>query len=307
MPDKLEPIFGLSDEDATGVPEQQGDAPVGSEPEPNQTPQAGDQQITGPDQGHPDQDAGTQPQGHSGGTRLWAGKYQSPEELERSYQELQRKLGEQGQQLGQMQQQYQQLIAYLQQMQTVPQQPQVNNGQTDETMDPVQFVQELETKGPKVVEQLAERVARRILEQEGQALGQGLQQFFGPMYQYYTQAQLKDFYRGQVEELKSKYQDFSDYSDDMKQVLREQPTLLLMNGGMETAYLVAKARKAQSLQQQVPQTAAMQQATTQMKRAAQMPSASGGGVRAQQQQTTPEEALKQAIFGDLNKPQGIFG
>src|SRR5690606_12592663 len=162
----------------------------------------------------PDTDAEAQQQGHPG-QKLWAGKYQTPEDLERSYQELQRKLGEQGQQLGMMQQQYQQLLSYLQQLQTMqgyqqPQQPSAHKQlrELESAMSTDEILKKLESEGPKVVEQVAESVARRILEQDGQAIGEGLGQLLGPMYQYCMQAQLREHHQGQINSLKSKYQDF---------------------------------------------------------------------------------------------------
>jgi len=171
MPDNVQHIFGLSDEDVAGVPET-GDAPHTPETQPDQAPETVDPQPQdGPDKGHPDTDVGAQQQGHPG-QKLWAGKYQTPEDLERSYEELQRKLGEQGQQLGTLQQQYQQLLAYLQQAQAVQgyQQPAAQHPaqklrEPEPAMSPDEFLDKLESEGPKVVEQLAERVARRLLEQ----------------------------------------------------------------------------------------------------------------------------------------------
>src|SRR5690606_30813977 len=97
MPDSVQHIFVLIDEDAAGVPET-GDAAHTPETQPDQAPETVDPQPQdGPDKGHPDTDVGAQQQGHPG-QKLWAGKYQTPEDLERSYEELQRKLGEQGQQ-----------------------------------------------------------------------------------------------------------------------------------------------------------------------------------------------------------------
>ena len=314
QPENTDYLFGLSDDDSAGVPNQ-GDAPEGAEPEPNQAPEAGYQPThTGPDEGHPDTDAGDQPQGHPGQQKLWAGKYQSPEDLERSYQELEKKLGEQGNQLGTLQQQYQQLLTYLQQVQAMqptssPPQP-ASQGKLrapEPDMDPDTFLQKLEAEGPKVVAEVAERVTRNVLEQEGQALGQGLSQFLSPMYQYYMQAQLRDTIKGQIKSLESKYQDFKDYKRDMYDVVNEQPALLFQQGGLELAYLAAKARKAQTTQQAVPQTAAMQQAMDSVKKAAQMPSSTAGNARKKQDQPSPEDAIKMAVFGDPGKPQGIFG
>jgi len=309
----MQHIFGLSDEDVAGVPET-GDAPHTPEAQPDQAPETVDTHPQdGPDKGYPDTDVGAQQQGHPG-QKLWAGKYQTPEDLERGYEELQRKLGEQGQQLGTLQQQYQQLLAYLQQAQAVQgyQQPAAQHPaqklrEPEPAMSPDEFLNKLESEGPKVVEQLAERVARRILEQEGQAIGQALGQLLGPMYQYYTQAQLQEHFRGQIKSLKSKYQDFDEYRRDMFEVIKEQPVLAMQPGGLELAYLAAKARKAQTVQQQVPQTAAIQQAMNTVKKAAQMPAPTAGNASRQQAQPSPEEIIKRQIFGDPGQPQGIFG
>ncbi len=313
MPDNVQHIFGLSDEDVAGVPET-GDAPHTPETQPDQAPETVDPQPQdGPDKGHPDTDVGAQQQGHPG-EKLWAGKYQTPEDLERSYEELQRKLGEQGQQLGTLQQQYQQLLAYLQQTQAVQgyqqpvaQHPAQKLREPEPAISPDEFLDKLESEGPKVVEQLAERVARRRLEQEGQVIGQTLGQLLGPMYQHYMQAQLRENFQGQINSLKSKYQDFDEYRRDMFEVVKEQPALLMQSGGLELAYLAAKARKAQTVQQQVPQTAALQQAMDVTKKAAQMPSPTAGNAHRQQTKLPPEEVIKRQIFGDPGQPQGIFG
>jgi len=314
MPDNVQHIFGLSDEDVAGVPET-GDAPHTPETQPDQAPETVDPQPQdGPDKGHPDTDVGAQQQQGHPGQKLWAGKYQTPEDLERSYEELQRKLGEQGQQLGTLQQQYQQLLAYLQQTQAVQgyqqpvaQQPAQKLREPEPAMSPDEFLDKLESEGPKVVEQLAERVARRLLEQEGQVIGQALGQLLGPMYQYYMQAQLREHFQGQINSLKSKYQDFDEYRRDMFEVIKEQPVLAMQSGGLELAYLAAKARKAQTVQQQVPQTAAIQQAMNTVKKAAQMPAPTAGNASRQQAQPSPEEVIKRQIFGDPGQPQGIFG
>lgn len=313
MPDNVQHIFGLSDEDVAGVPET-GDAPHTPETQPDQAPEAVDTQPQdGPDKGHPDTDVGAQQQGHPG-QKLWAGKYQTPEDLERSYEELQRKLGEQGQQLGTLQQQYQQLLAYLQQTQAVQgyqqpvaQHPAQKLREPEPAMSPDEFLNKLESEGPKVVEQVAERVARRILEQEGQVIGQGLGQILGPMYQYYIQSQLRGHLQGQINSLKSKYQDFDEYRRDLFEIVKEQPALVAQPGGLELAYLAAKARKGQAVQQQVPQTAALQQAMNVTKKAAQMPSPTAGNAHRQQTKLPPEEAIKRQIFGDPGQTQGIFG
>jgi len=313
VPDKVQHIFGLSDEDVAGVPET-GDAPHTPETQPDQAPETVDTHPQdGPDKGHPDTDVGAQQQGHPG-QKLWAGKYQTPEDLERGYEELQRKLGEQGQQLGTLQQQYQQLLAYLQQTQAVQgyQQPAAQHPaqklrELEPAMSPDEFLDKLESEGPKVVEQLAERVARRLLEQEGQVIGQALGQLLGPMYQHYMQAQLREHFQGQINSLKSKYQDFDEYRRDMFEVIKEQPVLAMQSGGLELAYLAAKARKAQTVQQQVPQTAAIQQAMNTVKKAAQMPAPTAGNASRQQAQPSPEEVIKRQIFGDPGQPQGIFG
>jgi len=54
-------------------------------------------------------------------------------------------------------------------------------------------------------------------------IGQALGQLLGPMYQYYTQAQLREHFQGQINSLKSKYQDFDEYRRDMFEVIKEQP------------------------------------------------------------------------------------
>src|SRR5690606_1431500 len=152
----------------------------------------------------------------------------------------------------------QQLLAYLQQTQAVQgyqqpvaQHPAQKLREPEPAMGPDEFLDKMESEGPQVAEQLAERVARRLLGQEGQVIGQALGQLLGPMYQHYTQRQLREHFEGQVDALKSKYQGFEEDRRDMFEVVKEQPALLMQPGGLELEYLAAKARKAQTVQQQV--------------------------------------------------------
>src|SRR5690606_41218567 len=122
------------------------------------------------------------------------------------------------------------------------------------------------------------------LRMSGRVIGERLDHLSGPMYPHYMQAQLREHFRGQINSLKSKYQDFDEYRRDMFEVIKEQPVLAMQSGGLELAYLAAKARKAQTVQQQVPQTAAIQQAMNTVKKAAQMPAPTAGNASRQQAQ-----------------------
>src|SRR5690606_14286920 len=121
-----------------------------------------------------------------------------------------------------------------------------------------------------------------LLEQEGQVIGQALGQLLGPMYQHYMQAQLREPFQGQINSLKSKYQEFDEYRRDMFEVVKEQPALLMQSGGLELAYLAAKARTVRTVQQRAPQTAAVPPAMDGTEKAAQTPSPTAGNAHRQQ-------------------------
>src|SRR5690606_34845225 len=202
----MQHIFGLSDEDVAGVPET-GDAPHTPEAQPDQAPETVDTHPQdGPDKGYPDTDVGAQQQGHPG-QKLWAGKYQTPEDLERGYEELQRKLGEQGQQLGTLQQQYQQLLAYLQQAQAVQgyQQPAAQHPaqklrEPEPAISPEEFLDKSSAElwagkyqTPEDLERGYEELQRKLGEQ-GQQLGT-LQQQYQQLLAYLQQAQAVQGYQ----------------------------------------------------------------------------------------------------------------
>lgn len=301
MPDN-QPIFGVNpdeDEHSSAPVEGQavegegteGQAPrEGISPDIRSDPLQGGQPVEGREEDTPS----GEPQ------RLYAGKFDSPDKLEQSYEELQRKLGQQGNALGQMQQQYNQLLQYVQQMQVAQQTtPRTQQAEPAQQVDPGRFIEDLEARGPAVIEELVNRIVTQRWAQEGEVLGQGIAQTLQPLYQHYMQSQLRESVQGQINSARSKHNDFDDYREDVKRIIGEQPQLLSLPTGVEVAYQMAKAQRGGQ------QTAAMQQMTAAQKRAAQMPS-SGAGGRPQQQQISPEDAIRQAVFGTPNS-QGVFG
>src|SRR5690625_371589 len=302
MPEE-QPIFGVNEEEGFGTTPQEG-TPAESDPEQQAPPREGEPPAlpVDPHEGQPTGGGGdTDPQGEP--QRLYAGKFDSPEKLEQSYEELQRKLGQQGNALGQMQQQYNQLVQYIQQTQMQQRQvPPPQQAGPAQQVDPARFIEELESKGPSVIEEMINRAVTERLTQEGEVLGQSLQQVLQPLYAQDAEGQLRQAVQGQMNRSEERRGDFDEYREDVKRIFGEQPQLLQSPMGVETAYLMARNQRGGI----APQTAAMQQVTAAQKRAAQMPSSGTGVARQQQQQISPEDAIKQGIFGAPNA-KGVFG
>src|SRR5690625_2486731 len=215
----------------------------------------------------------------------------------------QRNPGKKENALAKMQQQHTQLVQYIQQPRMQQRQvPPPQQAGPAQQVDPARFIEDLESKGPSVIEEMINRAVTERLTQEGEVLGQSLQQVLQPLYAQYAEGQLRQAVQGQINSARQKYGDFDEYREDVKRIFGEQPQLLQSPMGVETAYLMARNQRGGI----AAQTAAMQQVTAAQKRAAQMPSSGTGVARQQQQQISTEDAIKQGIFGAPNA-KGVFG
>lgn len=288
-------IFGSLEEGSANAPapeEGQPDQQIQSQ-EPSQAPEQGEPQSQAPDNTGQPQGSVDDPsqQGQPDG------QFKSPEDLARSYQELRSAYNRRDEEISQLRQQNQQLMAYLQQamyagypQQGQPQQQAPAQAQ-EQQVDPEQWMEELQRKGPAAVQE----IVNREVEKQARELGVGLQQLLTPLFQYYQVAQYRDGINAQIRQLAQKYPDAGQYADEMEKVAKENVNLLLLPNGAEMIYQAAKLRVLESQNRQ-------QQSHAQ-KRAAQMPST---GASRPGPQPTPEDIIRQQVFGAVGKPQGIF-
>src|SRR5690606_21481929 len=141
--------------------------------EPSQAPGLETPQAQAPDTGQPE---GSVDDGSQQGQPEVSGQFKSLEDLQRSYQELRSAYNRRDQAISQLRQQNQQLMAYLQQLmysgyqQGQPQQQ--APAQSQQQVDPEQWFEELQRKGPAAVQEIVNREVQR----QAQELLVGLQQ-----------------------------------------------------------------------------------------------------------------------------------
>lgn len=294
-----EAIFGFSEEESENqtAPQVEGQPePQAQEPEPNQAPDTEGSQTQAPDTGQPQEVSvdvsSEQGQPDSGQ------QFKSAEDLEKSYQELRSAYNRRDEEISQLRHQNQQLMAYLQQVaysgyqQGQPQQQQAPAQDSQQQVDPEQWFEELQNKGPAAIQE----IVNREIQKQAQDLGSGLQQLLAPLYQHYQMSQLREGIQSQVQQVAQKYPDVAQYADEMEQVAKESPHLLMTPNGAEMIYKAAKLRALESQSQKTN--------TQVQKRAAQMPST---GASRPGPQPTPEDIVRQQVFGSTGTTQGIFG
>ena len=223
------------------------------------------------------------------------------DDLRQTKSKYERQLAQQQQYIQQLSQQMQQLNNQLQNGQQPTQADENQQGQSENGLDPDEWMNEFYEKGPEAVEKLVEQRLQEEKKKQ-QQIQQKIKQ------QKMKEQKVKRRYANQVNQLKQKYGDeFDQYRKEAAKVMKERPYYAYMNNGMEYAYLAAKRRASNQMKQQTrqyQQQKSQNQQKNYFKQSAQMPSSNAN--RVVQQQPNKEEQLKQSIFGDQSGG-GIFG
>lgn len=173
-----------------------------------------------------------------------------------------------------------------------------------EDEDPQEWLDRLYQQGPKLIRQMIQDEAMRILNEQGAIFGQGLSQILAPVFETTAQLQYqraveqwKTIFDAQAEELKKEVDDFDDLREEMANVIKRNPHILYSldpqgkPNGLHVAYLIAKSMASQNGNAQA------------VKKAARMPSSSGAIVPKKDER----EALVDAALGSLEGSGGVFG
>lgn len=288
-------IFGSLEDAHEPAPDGQGQ-PDQQTQEPSQAPKLETPQAQAPDTGQPEDSVDD---GSQQGQPEVSGQFKSLEDLQRSYQELRSAYNRRDQEISQLRQQNQQLLAYLQQLmysgyqQGQPQQQAPAQSQQQQ-VDPEQWFEELQRKGPAAVQEIVNREVQR----QAQELLVGLQQMLIPLYQQYQVSSMRENFNSQANQLVAKYPDAPKYAGEMTKLVQEQPHLVqlaMLPNGMEMLYQAAKLRVLESQNKE--------QQNQVQKKAAQMPST---GASRPGPQPTVEDIIRQQVFGASGSTKGIF-
>lgn len=204
-------------------------------------------------------------------------KFNSEDDLIKSYRELERKLGTRDEEKEWLRQQLDTTTRYLQALAPKLEQPQ---GEPEEPEDPAAWLEQFYERGPEAVDA---RVQAKLEQFERQ-----LQQQLAPVQQHLMQ----EYYNQQALALANKHSDFRELAPTMSVIYEKYPQLAAMPNGMELAYQMAKTSKP------------AEPSNNPAKQAARMPGSAGARTGKAQ---TPEDAIRESIFGTPGKPQGIFG
>lgn len=118
------------------------------------------------------------------------------------------------------------------------------------------------------------------------------QQAVAPLYQELSQAKVDQMLR----KMEHDFPDFKELEQDIGQVFNEQPWLFQAPNALESAYWIAKGRKAPQMAEQA--AAVAQQQAAQAIQARQAATVASGGAKAPPQQPqTPEQEMKARIMG----------
>lgn len=317
--DEFEPSPDNSEEMEPG---QDGDDTLGAGPDEGE-PEKG--QTESPDE--------EQPSDKPKGEGLILGKFKSYQDLVEAYKNLERRLGQQSQQQHQMPQvplwnhppagayppvgmpaapppiggwgmpqapvwpQAPQATPWMPGTTMTPAQPQApQSSQDEEQVDPNKWLEEFYEKGPKAIEGIVERRARKLVDE---ALNQAATTYIAPLAQsletvnaFVTTEAMRRQFQGMIQAAAHGKEDFHELRDDMEAIIREQPHLMYLAtmgaNPFEVAYAEAKRRReaAQAQEQQV----------TAQKKGAQMPRPSAAARRDPQPQDL-EKAYVRSIFG----------
>lgn len=314
--DEFEPSPDNSDEMEPG---QDGDDTLGAGPDEGE-PEKGQTDSPQPDEPKPED----KPQGE-----LILGKFKSYDDLAEAYKNLERRLGQQAQQpqvpvwnqpmagpyipagmpvtpppvggWGMPQApvwpQAPQATPWMLGTTMTPGQPQApQTSQADDDVDPNKWLEEFYEKGPKAIEGIVERRARKLVDE---ALNQAATTYIAPLAQsletvnaFVTTEAMRRQFQGMIQAAAHGKEDFHELRDDMEAIIREQPHLMyLVTTGanpFEVAYAEAKRRREAAQQQE--------QQTTTEKQVAKMPRPSAAKRREPQPQDQ-EKAYVRSIFG----------
>lgn len=183
-------------------------------------------------------------------------------------------------------------------------QDQASANQPLQNEDPGEWLDKLYEQGPELIRQMVQAEAKRIIDEQGAILGQGLQQILSPVFQTTAQIQKertlnqwKETFDSQIKELKEADKDFADIAPEMEAVIKRNPQILYSvdpqgkPNGMHVAYMLAKTMREQS------------GVSSAAKQAARMPSSSGSIVQKQ----NDNDNLVDAALGSLGESGGVFG
>jgi len=311
--DEFEPSPDNSDEMEPG---QDGDDTLGAGPDEGE-PEKG--QTESPDE--------EQPSDKPKGEGLILGKFKSYQDLVEAYKNLERRLGQQSQQQHQMPQvplwnhppagayppvgmpaapppiggwgipqATPHMAPWMMLGTTMPPAQAPQSSQDEEQVDPNKWLEEFYEKGPKAIEGIVEKRARKMVQE---MLDQAAQTYIAPLAQslhtvnqFVTVEATRRQIQNMIQAAAQDKEDFHELRGDIEAILREQPHLMYLasmgQNPFEVAYAEAKRRReaAQAQEQQV----------TAQKKGAQMPRPSAAARRDPQPQDL-EKAYVRSIFG----------
>lgn len=220
-----------------GEPKEPGGEPAG-EPTPTEPPQEP------PAQEPPQQTPQQEPE------QLILGKFKTQKDLENAYLEEQRRITQYGQQFANLQQQWRNYLMARQQesqktQQQQPQEPQLTPEQIQQKNE--ELYQRLQEKPFETLTEFEKNTMQRVEQQMQQRLDQAMQQYVAPMAQKLQYRDSLDSYTRQLEDARTKYQDFDELLPEMERIVQEQGNYYAnVPNAIEAIYGVAKARTGQA-------------------------------------------------------------
>jgi hypothetical protein len=279
----------------------------------------------GPDQGHPENpEEGAQttegnepdqpqaaapetpPQAPEQQPKRFAGKYETPEELEAAYANMQQLLGRQAQELGQAR-----ALLMQQQIQLMPSQPQQQAAQQQPETTPEEWAEKFFSDPRSVIQQEVQQALMR----QSQEIGTAMSQVLGPVQQvvqeYRTEKMQREYEAAATaleNDMKAKYPDWDNY----RQAMADYDKYLVDNGmghipmPREVVYQIVKARDLINQQANAAtQAAAAQTNAAKLAAGAAVAAPSGAAPDLNAGQLTPEESIRSQIF-NFGESKGIF-
>ncbi len=186
-----------------------------------------------------------EPQGTTPPEPLLAGKFKSPQDMERSYLELERKMSEQGQELGTLRQQAQQLPQQLPQL--IEQNIQkAMEAQAAKQQQPLSAEQKREIN-ERLLEQFNEDptgVMQKMREEIFTEVQGTIKKQYEPLEQQVQHFDRMTKWNQQVQQVASKYPDYAEVAPLMQEVIGKHGNTLVNDpNGVEIAYFMAKGMK----------------------------------------------------------------
>lgn len=207
--------------------------------------------------------------------RLYAGKYKTIEDLEAAYKEAERNFHGDRQERAELRRELEELKAALHKPKETS--PEDLERRRQELLD------RLAEEPDKVIEELAERIAERKVQE--------LRQAYDPVV-------MQQAYNLQVQHFMNAVPDAGEYIDAMLEIVQANPELAAQPDWLERTYMQAKLAR---LEVKLAESGKSGQADA--KRAAQMPRSGGGEKPAPKSEN---ERLKESIFGAPTTGRKIF-